>query len=108
MGKASRIEDGIVKWYFMHGGWARKIHVTGIPVANGGKIVRWRKNPKMVGSPDVIACLQGIAHRIEVKVGSDKESQHQVVDRQNFERSGGKSMVVVSLDDFLSQVQKEV
>ena len=108
MGKAAIIEDGIVKWYFMNGGWARKIHVTGIPVSSGGKIIRWRKNTKMLGMADVMACLDGVAHRVEVKVGRDKESPEQRVDRQNFERSGGKSMIVESLDDFLSQVNEEL
>lgn len=109
MSKASKIEDGIVAWFLYNGGWARKIHVTPIPTRKkiGGKwkVTGFRPNPKMVGIADILACKKGLSYRIEVKAGDDKESIHQRVDRITYEESGGISMIVESLDDFLNQIK---
>lgn len=109
MSKASHIEDGIVAWFFYHGGWARKIHVTPIPtrkkIKGKWQITGMRPNPKMVGCADIMACRKSLAYRIEVKTPGDKESIEQKVDRQNFENADGISMIVKSLDDFLGQIK---
>ena len=105
--KAGDVENAIVKYFVVHSGWARKIHVTPIPIrakVNGrSTIVGQRKNPKMRGMADVMAMIGGIGYRIEVKVGRDKESLEQEQDRLAWEQAGGRSMIVSSVDDFMSQ-----
>lgn len=107
--KAGDVENAIIKYFVVHGGWARKIHVTPVPVrtkANGKwSITRLRKNPKMKGMADVLAVLAGIPYRIEVKVGRDTEKEHQEQDRLLYEKAGGRSMIVSSVDDFLEQME---
>lgn len=109
MSKASHVEDAIIAWFLYNRGWARKIHVTPIPnrekIQGVWKVTGFRPNPKMVGMPDIVACKKGLSYRIEVKVGKDKESIEQKVDRKNYVESGGISMIVESLDDFLNQIK---
>lgn len=110
MSKASHVEDAIVAWFFYHGGWCANIYVGGIPIGKpiiirGRKYFQLRPNPKRVGTSDLLGCLKGLSYRIEVKVGKDKESVHQRVDRKNYEESGGISMIVKSFDDFLNQIK---
>lgn len=111
MTKATQVEDFIIGWFMtVNRSWARKVHVTPIPirtkVRGRWQITGLRPNPKMVGFADVMASMNRISYRIEVKVGKDKESPEQRADRLTFERSRGNSMIVKSVDDFLEQMEE--
>lgn len=108
--KATQVEDFIIHWFQWRQAWARKVHVTPIPIRKKIK-GRWiitglRPNPKMVGFADVMACMDGLAYRIEVKVGKDKESPEQKKDRLIFEGAKGISLVVSGVDDFTDKMEE--
>lgn len=105
---ASSVENAVIDYFRKRGGYARKIHVTPIPVrrkVNGKWIIAGqRKNPKMRGMADVMALLAGVPYRIEVKRPGDTEKKHQEEDRLGWEKSGGRSLIIRDIDDFLEQI----
>lgn len=98
--KAGDVEKAIIEYLRLKKFYARKIYVSGIPIR--GDRNRWRRNP-MKGMADIIAVCAGIAYRIEVKCGKDRESREQVADREEWEAAGGRSLIVRDVEDFLSQ-----
>ena len=62
---------------------------------------RGRRNNVTAGVPDIIAIRKGQFIGIEVKFGEDKLSQAQIDLGENIESSGGRYIVVKSIDDFL-------
>lgn len=100
---AAQVENAIVEFIHYRGGWARVVHTTGIPLAVKGKIIRWKKNPKMKGMADLYVMEKGITTRVEVKRPGDKENDDQKRDRERWEAAGGPSLIVSDIDDFLNQ-----
>jgi len=67
---------------------------------------RGRRNNVTAGVPDIIAIRKGQFIGIEVKFGEDKLSQAQIDLGANIEASGGRYIVVKTIDDFLEFWQK--
>lgn len=104
---AVQVENAICDYIRKRGGYAMKIHVTGIPIEkriNGvRRIVAHRKNPKMRGLGDLYIQERGVTTRVEVKRPGDTEKPEQREDRFLWERAGGPSLIVETIDDFLKQ-----
>ncbi len=104
---ATQVENAIIDYIRKRGGWARKIHTTGVPrrrkINGKWQIVGLRKNPKMEGMGDVYVQEKGITTRVEVKRPGDTEKPNQEEDRFIWERAGGPSLIVRDIDDFLKQ-----
>lgn len=104
---ATQVENAIIDFIRKRGGWARKIHTTGIPrrgkIKGKWQIVGLRRNPKMEGLADIYVMEKGITTRVEVKRKGDTEKPEQKEDRFLWERAGGPSLIVKDIDDFLNQ-----
>ena len=102
---AHDVEKAIVQYFRMRGGWSTIITVSGKPVFKNKKFVCLRPNHDMRGMADVYGMIAGIMYRVEVKVGRDVESADQIRDRLEWEAAGGRSLIVKTIDDFLSQME---
>jgi hypothetical protein len=58
------------------------------------------------GTADISATIKGLSVKIEVKIGSDRQSKDQKAYQAEIERAGGIYMIVRSFDDFLEKLEK--
>ncbi len=69
------------------GGWIVRVNVSGFYDPNRGI---WRKGVTDPGCPDLLACLPGgLFLAVEVKTGTDRMSEQQVITRKVIEAAGG-------------------
>jgi hypothetical protein len=105
----------IIDWVNMSGYHAERINTM-------GRVIDKRKNVTDVvgrqktigsmtyiptsgqrGSADISCTLAGgKSVKIEIKIGKDRQSEHQKVYQQQIERSGGIYIIVRSMEDFLN------
>jgi hypothetical protein len=105
----------IIDWVNMSGCHAERINTM-------GRVIDKRKNVTDVvgrqktigsmtyiptsgqrGSADISCTLAGgKSVKIEIKIGKDRQSEHQKVYQQQIERSGGVYIIVRSMEDFLN------
>ncbi|MBS3776882.1 MAG: hypothetical protein KGY70_16915, partial [Bacteroidales bacterium] len=109
---ANSLTKCIIEYIRMTGGQAERISVTGRRIdrrktftdAVGYKRqigrVQWAKSNMKKGSADISATIRGRSVKIEVKIGSDRQSQAQKDYQREVEQAGGIYMVVRSFDDF--------
>jgi hypothetical protein len=106
----------IIDFINYSGGQAERISVTGRYIDNS-KIVtdvigrqrkigsgQWIKSSMTKGSADVASIIPGgKTVKWEIKIGKDKQSEHQKNYQQSVERAGGYYFSVSSWDDFLDK-----
>lgn len=67
---------------------------------------KWIKGNTTAGTADISATVQGVAVKIEIKHGKDRQSDVQKVYQANIEQAGGYYIIVRDLDNFLIQYDK--
>ena len=65
----------------------------------------WGKSTATKGSADISATILGRSVKIEVKIGRDRQSEHQKVYQEAVEKSGGQYWIVKNFDDFYEKYQ---
>ena len=113
---ANGLTKCIIDYIKLTGGQAERISVTGRRIdkretftdAVGYKRqigrVQWTKSNMQKGSADISATIQGRSVKIEVKMGTDKQSKHQKEYQKEVEQAGGIYMIARSFDDFLNKL----
>jgi hypothetical protein len=107
----------IIDYINLTGGQAERISVTGRRIDKRKQFtdavgfrrqigsVQWVKSNMRKGSADISATIRGRSVKIEVKIGSDRQSQAQKDYQAEVERAGGIYMIAVSFDDFLENLE---
>ena len=90
----------VVDFIRYNGGQAERINTTGMPEQRGGRIV-WRKSNTMKGSADISATIAGRSVKIEVKIGTDRQSEAQRRYQASIERAGGLYFVAKDFTTFV-------
>lgn len=83
---ANGLTNAIIDYIDLIGGWATRISVEGRYIEKLG-----RRIPSSVkkGTADIHAVYRGRHLSIEVKVGKDRQSEHQIEVQQDIESAGG-------------------
>lgn len=76
-------------------------NVLGITKQIGSK--KWIKGSGTKGSADISATINGKSVKIEVKIGKDRQSEHQKKYQESIEKSGGIYWIAKSFEDFIKQ-----
>lgn len=100
---STELENAIVDYITLSGGWATKIQVEGrYNVKQGFRIPSRVKT----GTSDVIACWKGMFLAIEVKIGYDKQSESQIEVQREIERPScsGKYFIAKDFDTFFKWI----
>ena len=90
----------IIDFIKLHGGQAERITVMGRPTEVCGR-VKWGKSHMTVGTADISATIQGRSVKIEVKIGTDKQSKKQKKYQSDIERAGGIYYIARNFTDFV-------
>jgi hypothetical protein len=108
----------IIDWLRLNGHQAERISVTGryidkskvVSDCVGNKRVlgsgQWIKPTMQVGTADISAIIRGRSVKIEVKIGTDRQSEAQKEYQKQVETAGGVYMVAKSFDDFIVLYRK--
>lgn len=91
----------IIKHLTLIGGWATRINTTG-RVLNGKYIPGSTK----LGTFDVIGCYKGLFIGVEIKIGKDKLSEHQIQVHSDVVRAGGIAIVAHTFDEYYEHINK--
>ncbi len=90
----------IVDYILLNGGQAERISITGRPQQIGNHI-KWTKSHMTIGTADISATIQGRSVKIEVKIGTDRQSDKQRQYQAAIERAGGIYYVARDFDSFV-------
>lgn len=95
----------IIEYIKIKGWQAERINTTGTPVVesgeNGRRLVSWRYGNTTKGSADISATIKGLSVKIEVKIGSDRQSPDQKKYQQEIENAGGLYYVARNFAEFV-------
>ena len=96
---------------------AERINTMGRPIDNRKQVtdvigrtktigsMTWGKSTATKGSADISATILGRSVKIEVKIGRDRQSEHQKVYQEAIEKSGGQYWIVKNFADFYEKYQ---
>lgn len=100
-------------------GWqAERINTTGRPIDRREIVtnvigqkrqigsVEWIRSGSTPGSADISATIRGRSVKIEVKIGSDRQSEAQIRYQQAIEKAGGIYIVARTFEQFYGWYQK--
>ena len=96
---------------------AERINTMGRPIDNRKQVtdvigrtktigsMTWGKSTATKGSADISATILGMSVKIEVKIGADRQSEHQKIYQEAIEKSGGQYWIVKNFDDFYKKYE---
>ena len=85
---ANTLTGQIIRFIQRHGGQAERIAVTGL-LRKFGNGYKWTRTNMTVGTADISATIQGCSVKIEVKIGTDRQSDEQKRYQKQVEDTGG-------------------
>lgn len=94
-----------VFWIKRSGGHAYRNTSTGSVRKQRDGSYKLTPNKSMKGSADIMATINGRTVAIEVKIGRDKMSEHQIKFRDQITAAGGSYFVIKSFDDLLAELE---
>jgi hypothetical protein len=110
--KANGLTRCIIDWIKLNGGQAERINTIGKPV-DKTKIyvdvvgfkrrignVEWQPSTATKGSADISATIRGRAVKIEVKIGADRQSEHQKKYESDVTSAGGIYYIAKDFQSF--------
>jgi hypothetical protein len=86
-------------------GEASRINSTGTPRKMADGSIKWTKGSTRKGIADIKGTFKGRALNIEIKIGKDRQSDHQIKEQERITKAGGIYWIVKSFPDFLEQWQ---
>lgn len=100
MSKTNNTTNAIIDYVKLHGGFARRVNTSGIPIITGGHIRGWRKS-KNIGAADIRIIFAGYSIDVEIKTGKDKQRPDQAEFQKEVEAAGGEYWEVKDVPDFI-------
>ena len=105
---ANELTDNVIKYIKLNGGIAYRINNMGVWDSKLGK---FRTSGTKKGIPDIIGIYKGCFISIEIKIGSDRQSDHQKEREEEINKAGGKYWIAKDFDKFkiiFDQYMKEI
>lgn len=93
------LTECVLKWLTLKGHYTSRIQSQG---QFNEKLGVWTKSTVRRGIGDVMAIIGGRSIMIEIKVGRDRQSDHQKRTESEVTESGGLYLIVRSFSDFLT------
>ncbi len=115
---ANGLTKAIIDYLRLEGWQAERISVTGRYIDNSKVVTdclgrqrtigtgQYIPSSMQKGSADISATIAGRSVKIEVKIGRDRQSEHQALYQQQVESAGGFYLLVRSFDEFYSWYKK--
>jgi hypothetical protein len=109
---ANGLNVAIIAWIRLHGNQAERINNTGRPIdrrktytdvlghARQIGSIKWTKGTGTKGTADISATIKGRSVKIEVKIGRDRQSDHQREYQKQVEAAGGIYFIARNFDEF--------
>ncbi len=97
---ANTLTRQIIRFIQRHGGQAERIAIMGKPQRVAGRI-QWVRSAMTVGTADISATIQGRSVKIEVKIGSDRQSEAQRNYQRQIEAAGGIYYIAKDYESFI-------
>ena len=98
---ANTLTGQIIRFIQRHGGQAERIAVTGL-LRKFGNGYKWTRTNMTVGTADISATIQGRSVKIEVKIGTDRQSDEQKRYQKQVEDAGGIYYIARDFETFQS------
>jgi hypothetical protein len=99
---ANSLTDAVISLIKLLGGTAYRISSQGTYMA---KIDLMVASTQKKGLPDVVAILKGQFIGIEVKIGKDRMSEHQLKRKEEIEKAGGRFIVARDIEQVKAELQ---
>lgn len=97
---ANALTRQIIRFIQSRGGQAERIAVTGL-LRKFGNGYKWTRTNMTVGTADISATIQGRSVKIEVKIGTDRQSDEQKRYQKQVEDAGGIYYIARTFEEFL-------
>ncbi len=101
--REDRTANGLTRCIIDHirlnGGQAERISITGRPTATPHG-VKWGQSHMTKGTADISATIHGQSVKIEVKIGTDRQSEAQKKYQQQITEAGGIYYIARNFTDF--------
>jgi len=94
---ANELTKLIMAYIKVHGGFASRLNSMGV---YRGDLCKFVRSTQRRGMSDVIGTYQGKSLNIEVKIGADKMSIHQIRVKNEIRQAGGFYFVAKDFDSF--------
>lgn len=106
--KANGLTNAIIKFLTWQGHYANRINTMGRPRVEkvqmfGGRTfekLTWQKGTTKRGTGDIDSIIQGKPVKWEVKINSDRQSDHQKLEQDRITSAGGYYFIVKTIDHF--------
>ena len=95
------LQNAIIKYLTWRGWYANRISTTGRKIRD-----KWIHGTTKKGTADLHLIIKGVHISAEVKIGADRMSEHQHLEKLRVEKAGGKYWVIKTFEDFLLQFDK--
>mgnify|MGYP007104053110 FL=1 len=104
----------VIDWIRLHGGQAERVNTMGVPLDTRRQVtdimghnrtigsLTWRPSGSTKGSADISATIHGLAVKIEVKIGRDRQSPAQRKYQQAVEQAGGLYFIAKDFTSFVA------
>jgi len=92
----NRLTNDIRSLIARHGGYSIRCNVSGFYREDVGYI----RSGSTLGTPDIIAVVNGSFYGIEIKVGKDRQSPDQKTVQEGIEAAGGVYLLATDFDCF--------
>lgn len=111
-GSANGLTKCIIEFLQLSGHQAERINTMGRPIDSRKQVtdvigrtkiigsMTWGKSTATKGSADISATINGRSVKIEVKYGSDRQSEDQKRYQESIEKSGGQYWIAKTFDQF--------
>lgn len=96
---ANQLSKCIIDLISYNGFNAERINSTGQKINKNGT-EKWVKGSSKRGTADIHATIKGKSVKVEIKIGSDKQSEVQKKYQADEERAGGTYLLVHNYDEF--------
>jgi len=93
--ESSALTDAVIKYIKLHGGVAYRINTVGVYDEKLGGL---RNSGMKKGLPDVIGIYKGRFLGVEIKVGKDRQSDHQKDREVEINQAGGVYLIAKTFD----------
>jgi len=97
---ANNLTAGVKSYIKLNGGWAVRINTMGVYDAERGIFRPVPEEDK--GVSDVIGTYRGYSLFVEIKIGTDKQSEEQENFQRNMETAGGWYFIARNMNDFIT------
>ena len=95
---ANGLTQSIVKFLTWNGWYANRISSAGRKIGD-----KWIHGTTKKGTADLHLIIKGVHISAEIKIGADRMSEYQHLEKQRVEKAGGKYWIIKTFEDFLEK-----